>query len=167
MAKQLKIGLLVAGAVLALGAALFYAQPDSHGQMNNTPKAASNVLSVSEDLHDFGTISMKNGKVSAKFTVKNIQNQPIALSKLYTSCMCTQAKLLIGGKEEGPFGMLGHGFVPTFNETLAPGEQAEVEAIFDPNAHGPAGVGLIERTITLEDGNGPVATMQIKANVTP
>ena len=89
------------------------------------------------------------------------------INKMYTSCMCTTATLIINGKIFGPYGMQGHGFIPKINEALAPGEEAQIEAIFDPAAHGPAGVGPIERLIYIESSNAPTLELTISAVVTP
>ncbi len=176
MAKQLKIIIIAAVALISLGVVLFIAQPksntsdadDSHQDMAMpSDKSDPNVLEAKETFHDFGTISMQNGKVSTTFKLKNIKTEPVVLTKLYTSCMCTDATLKINGKTEGPFGMLGHGFVKSFSDILPAGQEVEVEVVFDPNAHGPAGVGTIERTVTVEGQNGKLAELNIKATVTP
>lgn len=125
-------------------------------------------LSVEESSFDFGNISMAKGKVSHIFKVKNTGSEAVVLSKLYTSCMCTIASLKNGGSEQGPFGMLGHGYVPSFKEVLSPGGEAEVEVVFDPAAHGPAGVGKISRVVSLENNSkGGQLDIEISANVTP
>jgi hypothetical protein len=176
MSKQLKIIIVAAVAVVGLGTALFIAQP-KEGQQTATnghqgmdmgsDKTVTGVLEASTTFHDFGTISMKNGKVSTVFKVKNVKSEPVALTRLYTSCMCTEATINVAGKTEGPFGMLGHGFIPKFERALQPNQDADVEVVFDPNAHGPAGVGTIERTVTVEGQDGKLAELNIKATVTP
>lgn len=166
MTKQLKILASASVLIIGLGVLLFVAQPDEHDRMVGTG-GEHNILQPDRELHDFGTISMKDGLVSSVFKIKNTQPEPLRLTKLYTSCMCTKAKLLISGKSEGPFGMIGHGIIPTFNQTIEPNTEAEIEVVFDPNAHGPSGVGLIQREIVLEGSGGKLVTLQIKANVTP
>src|SRR3990167_6021897 len=81
-------------------------------------------LIVSETFYDFGTISMKNGNVSKEFTVTNSSDQNITLSKVLTSCMCTNAFIVRpDGSAKGPFGMSGHGVaVPPANELINAGE---------------------------------------------
>ena len=166
MTKQFKV--LVVGSILiiGLGGVLFFAQPDDRPDTVNT-NGGENILQVSEQLHDFGTISMKDGLVTNVFKIKNPQVEAMRLTKLYTSCMCTKAKLTVNGKTEGPFGMPGHGSVPTFNQIIESNAEAEIEVVFDPNAHGPSGVGLIQREIVLEGSGGKLVTVEIKANVTP
>lgn len=176
MPQQLKIIIFTAVAVVGLGVALFIAQPkegqqtaqNTHSGMDmGSDKVDTGTLEADKTFYDFGSISMKHGKASTTFKLKNIKNEAVALTKLYTSCMCTEAKITVGNKTEGPFGMLGHGFIPSFTNSLPPNQEAEVEVVFDPNAHGPAGVGTIERTITVEGENGKLAELHIKATVTP
>ena len=81
--------------------------------------------------------------------------------------MCTTASLIIGDKQFGPVGMPGHGAIPTINQTINANEEATVEVVFDPAAHGPAGVGRIERIVTLENNAGRPVVLQFAALVTP
>ena len=71
------------------------------------------------------------------------------------------------GSTKGPFGMAGMGYVPPANETIKPGESRIVRVVYDPNAHGPAGVGQIDRFVTLTDSSGGTLQFEIKALVTP
>lgn len=117
--------------------------------------------------YDFGSVSMLKGNVEHEFAIANTTNADLVITKAETSCMCTRAVLqLPDGKEMGPFGMLGHGFTPTLNAVIRPGEKLIVRAIFDPAAHGPAGIGRIERVVTLGTNKGQI-TMQFRAQVTP
>lgn len=126
-------------------------------------------FALSEDSYDFGTISMKNGMVAKSFTVTNTSNEEAILKSLTTSCMCTNA-YIVGkdGKKRGPFGMPGHGgTVPKVNEQISALESREIEVVYNPNAHGPAGVGMINRMVFLESESGEILELKIKANVTP
>lgn len=54
------------------------------------------------------------------------------------------------------------------NLTVKPGETVTVKAIFDPAAHGPSGVGPVERQIMISTNADPgQITLQFKAVVTP
>lgn len=81
--------------------------------------------------------------------------------------MCTVATLGIRGERFGPYGMPGHGFIPKIGQTINPNEEAIVEVVFDPAAHGPAGVGRIQRIITIENDSGQPLELQFTALVTP
>jgi len=63
--------------------------------------------------------------------------------------------------------MPGHIAVPRINKSLNPGEEAIVEVVFDPTAHGPAGVGTIQRVVTIENNAGEPLELQFSAVVTP
>ena len=64
--------------------------------------------------------------------------------------------------------MPGHGgVVPKANALVKAGELLDIEVVFDPNAHGPAGVGRIDRFINLTDENGGELQFEIKALVKP
>jgi len=126
------------------------------------------LLIASETLYDFGTISMKNGNVTKEFTVTNPTVQDINLKTVLTSCMCTSAFIISpDGSMKGPFKMPGMGFVPPANEIIKAGENRIIRVVYDPNAHGPAGVGFIDRFITLTDVAGNALQLEIKATVTP
>ena len=136
----------------------------------------ANVLTASETFYDFGTISMKNGNVSKTFKVTNSGTTDINLTNVSTSCMCTAAYILRNdGSKLGPFGMPGHGGTGDMpghgngkaGEIIPAGESRDIEVVYDPNAHGPAGVGMINRFIFLEDESGNKLQLEIKVNVTP
>ena len=124
-------------------------------------------MSAAETSYDFGTVPMSKGKVTHIFKVTNSSAGPVIVSKLYTSCMCTEASLITEDKRLGPFGMPGHGFIPKINESFNPNEEAEVEVVFDPAAHGPAGIGKIERLVTIEVENGSPVEFMFSAFVKP
>jgi len=135
---------------------------------SSTTKQVS-MLSASETFYDFGTISMKDGNVQKDFTVSNLTDQDVLIPSIVTSCMCTEALLVeIDGTIKGTFGMPGHGgAVPPANELIKAGESRTIRVVYDPNAHGPAGVGKINRTVTLTDESGTALQLEIQAVVTP
>lgn len=158
---------------IAAAAAFFglilYAQPDVGGRpdgQQNIVKGTGSLKAV-EEKFDFGSISMANGNVKHTFTVKNTGDSAVSVDKMYTSCMCTTATMIKGEKKYGPFGMPGHSPIPKISAVLEPGEEVTVEAVFDPNAHGPAGVGKIERVIVLENSAGAPVELGFTAMVTP
>ena len=136
---------------------------------NNLEANSINFLVASETFYDFGTISMKNGKVSKIFKITNPTSQDIKIPSLVTSCMCTTAYILgEDGTRSRPYGMPGHGgAVPKANSIVRASGSLNIEAVYDPNAHGPAGVGLIERSVLLEDENNNVIEFKFRVNVTP
>ncbi len=80
--------------------------------------------------------------------------------------MCTSANFHLNQKNYGPFDMQGMGS-NYLSATLNPGDAGIVDAIYDPAAHGPAGVGMADRFIYLEDASGGQLKLEIKSVVTP
>jgi hypothetical protein len=69
---------------------------------------------------------------------------------------------------KGPYGMPGHGAAPpAVNARLAAGELANVEVVFDPAAHGPSGLGRIERVVTVESAEAPPLELHMAVMVRP
>jgi hypothetical protein len=164
--------------IIAIGAIIFFgffgllvwgqsAQKNLASDKKTETGGKSALSVMGEQSYDFGTISMKNGKVSYRFKVANATGKDVVLKSVTTSCMCTEAYVVNGTDKKGPFGMPGMGYVPPADELIKTGESREIEAIFDPNAHGPAGVGTIARAVTLTDENGGVIEFNFKAEVTP
>lgn len=163
-----EIILAAAISIIVLSGIFWIAWPGPQDQ--EPPDSASqgtSVLAAEEKSFDFGTVSMAAGNVSHTFKIRNPSAEPVQIKKLYTSCMCTTATLDIGGKKFGPFGMIGHGFIPKINAVISAGEEAEIEVVFDPTAHGPAGVGRIERIVYIEQAGQKPLELAIKAVVTP
>lgn len=163
-----KITIGIAAGVIAF-AGIVWAMRPSSGDSVAVPSVSSSAgaISAEEENFDFGTVSMAAGKVSHLFRVKNTSQEAVVIEKMYTSCMCTSAALEIAGKAFGPYGMPGHGFVPSIGEAVAPGAEAVVNVVFDPAAHGPAGVGRIQRAIIIENNAGEPLELGFTALVTP
>jgi len=160
--------LIILGSV-ALLALLLVLGSKNPGAIPDTKKlVAASALSASESSYDFGDISMKAGPVRHTFTIGNSSSTTsLVISGISSSCMCTEAFLQTSAGTAGPFGMPGHGATRAVRERVLAGESREVEVVFDPSAHGPAGVGKIERAVFIEDEIGGMQTLTIKALVTP
>jgi len=124
-------------------------------------------LVATETFYDFGKISMKDGLVNYIFKISNPTDKDILLSTVLTSCMCTVAYIESPTGEKGPFGMPGMGHIPPANEIIKAGERRDIKVVYDPNAHGPAGVGPVDRVIDLTEADGGTLRLRIKAMVTP
>ncbi len=162
--------ILVIAVVLIGGAGLMlWGRENSRsGEAAPTPQGITKAsLSETVPLFDFGQVSMAKGKVMHAFELVNDTDIDLEIQKSMTSCMCTEAFLeFSGGEKLGPFGMPGHGPVPSVNRTVKSGEALTVETVFDPAAHGPAGIGPVERQVLLETNKGRY-TMGFRADVTP
>lgn len=165
MKKTTVIGIAIAMAVLG-GIAWAGQNAPRREKTQDVPQSIGK-LTAAESAFDFGSISMVAGTVRHQFKIKNEGPELVSISTLYTSCMCTRATLKVDDRALGPFGMPGHGPLPRLSESLGAGAEAEVEVEFDPAAHGPAGVGRIQRTVTIENSTGQALELGIAALVTP
>ena len=118
--------------------------------------------------YEVGDIPIDGGILTKEFTIKNSTNEKLTLRKIATSCMCTEAKVLLGGAETTFYGM-EHATDknPPVNLDFAPGSEAAVIVNFDPAAHGPEGVGPFERDVwlTFSDPAG-IKTLSFSGRVT-
>mgnify|MGYP001577044452 FL=1 len=117
--------------------------------------------------YDFGEISMGDGIVRTDYTVSNDGASAILIQDVFTSCMCTKAEILdSSGRTMGIFGMGGHeggasGGVGR-SIRIAPGGTVTVRALFDPAAHGPAGVGLASRSIYIKTNSRQTPDLEVR-----
>lgn len=132
-----------------------------------TAARSAGPLTAREANFDFGTISMAAGNVSHRYWFTNDGNAPVLVRRIHTSCMCTTAKLVKSLRVIGTYGMAGHGPQPDVNESFAPGETAYVDVVFDPAAHGPAGLGRTERVVNVETDAGQRLQLAFVVNVRP
>ena len=170
MSKKLLTGGVVF--VIALGVLIWIARPSDtvsvSGNGDTTATATPGALVTDEPQVALGSVSMAAGDVTRTFTVRNTSNAAVTLRQMYTSCMCTTASVeFSNGVRRGPYGMPGHGINPSFEERIEPNETFTVAVVFDPAAHGPAGIGPVERTVTLEYDEGKMLTFGFSATVTP
>lgn len=170
MKQQIKQILILLGIIVVIVSGLMWLTSNSK---TKTPTAAidgkfSGALTFKESEYDFGTASMAKGKVSKEFVLENQSDGDVKIGEVFTSCMCTEAELKAGDKFAGPFGMQGHGLASKANLVVKAGEILTVKVIFDPAAHGPAGVGPIERQVVVytSAGKDPIV-LGFKAIVTP
>ncbi len=166
--KQTILG--IGALILVVMLFAWFARPDGGGRSTASigdQVSGDQALTAEERMFNFGTISMARGEVRHAFKVKNSFSEPMTINKIYTSCMCTTAYLVRVGSKLGPYGMPGHGIVPRIDEKFAPGEEAEVEVVFDPAAHGPAGVGRVDRAVYLENDKGMPLELGFTVMVTP
>lgn len=119
---------------------------------NKPDSALANINGLSQrpESYELGDIPRLGGLVIRNFVIKNTTDKSMKLSRITTSCMCTKAKVIVDNQETKLFGMEGMGDKnPPVNLTLNPNQEAKVMFEFDPNAHGPKGVGPIDRSIQL------------------
>lgn len=131
----------VAAVVLGMGAYWVYTlnAPREVERSNLTSAVAGGVpkISITPVVQDLGNISTSKGTVSTLFVLENTGSGDLVIRDMETSCMCTEAAVVIGDREGPRFGMRGHGQRPVgWSATLKPGEKATLKVYYDPTAHG-------------------------------
>lgn len=168
-ANKMLLG-LIAISVIAIGVGVYRSQQSvaaPQPQRLEQPAQKGSLVSFRPAL-DLGTVSMAAGNVPFQYLIKNAGDQPVDLKRIATSCMCTSATLVTANGRKGPFGMPGHGTgTNTVKARLAPGETANLEVVFDPAAHGPSGLGRIERSVMVESADAPPLELRMVVMVTP
>lgn len=121
-------------------------------------------VNVDQKTYDWGNIPYSGGNVSYAFTIKNRGTGVLKLTNIKTSCDCTTAQVSIDGKVSPNFGM--HTTSSWVGE-VDPGKEAQLTVIFDPDFHGPTGVGPMERLISVQtnDINNPNLEFSLKGVV--
>lgn len=156
------LGLGVLAAILVLASS---GGPDSSAdaEIPMSLEGAS-MLEIPEARVALGDVSMADGIAEHVFTIRNTGDGALRIGALETSCMCTTARLEVDG-EMGPiFGMPGHGRSSrSWAMNIPPGTEGQLHVYYDPNAHGPAGVGPFMREIsfTTNDSSAPRASVRI------
>ena len=151
------------------GVSLFYGE----GLVAPISESEKGFLTAEETAFDFGMVPIYGGKVKHNFTLKNDGQGSVKISKIYTSCMCTEATLIIDRYLEGlaplkagPFGMPGHGGLVTFaNQEIGTGEEAVIEVEVDPAAHGPQGTGPAKKVVYIETDDSQKIQLIMDINV--
>lgn len=155
MTKEGKVIIaFIVGTIILIGGLAFLMTKSSGGGSGRDSLVpniqAVNLEASPSGIMNLGQISYGGGKVTRSFDIKNTSDKTIKLRKITTSCMCTVAKVKIGNKETKSFGMEMNGDLnPLIDLDLPAGETAEAAFTFDPTAHGPSGIGVIDRQITL------------------
>lgn len=104
---------------------------------------ADDIFAFSSKVHDFGTISVKDGPQSCTFTLTNISKEPAVIYAVVSSCGCTDVKWT--------------------RTVIEPGAEGKVEATYS-NDDGPY---PFDKTLTVyvKDADKPV-TLHIRGSVT-
>ncbi len=161
-----KIIIIVVVAIIGILAFMAW----GYGRTARTTQAQHNEqssLKAPEALYDFGTISMANGNVDHMFEISNPTDIDVTIDSVSTSCMCTTAYIVSGDSKEGPFGMPGMGGMTSTKVVIPAHGTKSIDVVYDPNAHGPAGVGNIDRFASVTEAGGGTLQFEIKAVVTP
>lgn len=147
MDKKFVIGIIVFVLVVFGFAIVFAGKGSSKAVVEKTIGAKIEIDHASKDL---GNINYNGGLVTQSFPVKNVGTKDLEIANMATSCMCTNAYFKDENGKSEEFGMKGMTNPSDWKGIIKPGETAEVVAVFDPQYHGPQGVGPISRTVSME-----------------
>ena len=162
--KKIIMGVIIITVSILVGAVFLLGGSSGKANLEKTVGAK---LETPETSFDFKDIPFSGGNTIHGFKVKNGGDKELRIANLATSCHCTKV-LFKSTKGESPrFGMKGSSPPSDWVGILAPGEEGEVVADFDPTYHGPQGVGLISRMVSLEtnDPDHPYVEFTFSGNV--
>jgi hypothetical protein len=146
---------VVVGTVALIGGLAFWLTRSAGGGSGGgdsfvSASEATNLEASPSGIMSLGPVAYGGGIVSKSFEVTNNSDKAIKLRKITTSCMCTAAKVKMGDKETKLFGMEMNGDLnPLIDFDIPAGATVQAIFNFDPAAHGPQGIGAIDREITL------------------
>lgn len=158
------VAVMVLG-IVAVGYGVYWStfQPQPDTGFNSASR-----LEVLPSEYDFGAVSVQTGEVSTTFTLRNKSNTEIVLHDMDTSCGCTEAAIVVDGREGPRFNMRMHGKNPKdWSARIEPGEQVELRVYYNPRTHLELR-GAVTRKIYLfgEDLRNPLKTLRIYVNQT-
>ena len=141
MDKKIIAG-IVFGVLVLLGGTVFLATKVSSPAQIEMVQGA--MVEVGETAWEWGDIGISDGKVEKEFEIRNTGSETLKLFNVATSCMCTTAMFV--DDESRIFGMHTKS---GYAKEVPAGESVKVRVVFDPLFHGPDGVGLISRQVTM------------------
>ncbi len=156
--------IIVVFATLALlvGGVYFVNKKESSTPESSLAKVEAADVQVSPDNYDIGRVLMKSGLVTREYEIKNNSENALRLKKIVTSCMCTRAQVVVGDKRTRLYAMEMNGVKnPIISFDIPAKLTAKVIVKFDPAAHGPAGVGPVDRIVWLTFAD-QVGTREVK-----
>ena len=103
---------------------------------------------------------MADGLVTHNFAIENSGDGSLKISGIKTSCMCTSAIFEYNGERSPKFGM--HNNPAFWSKEIEPGQSADLEVTFDPNAHGPNATGPVTRVVFVFTNDGGTNNQETK-----
>lgn len=120
------------------------------------PDISKSPLVVAPQEFDFGEISMSKGNAVTKIMLRNGGEDDLKITDVRTSCMCTTATI-----DGTTFGMHKN---PTVIFVIPAKGEKEMLVTFDPNAHGPAATGPIDRIIFIQTNSEVTPDVQARVS---
>ncbi|MFH1187219.1 MAG: DUF1573 domain-containing protein [Candidatus Levyibacteriota bacterium] len=147
MDKKFIIG-IVAFVILIFGFAIVFAGKGSSKAV--IEKTVGAKIEIDYSSKNLGDIIYEKGTVPHSFPIKNIGSKDLEIANMTTSCMCTQVYFKGKSEESSKYGMKGMSAPSDWKGVLKPEESAEIIIEYDPQYHGPQGLGPISRTVSME-----------------
>lgn len=144
MNNKFIIGLILAS-VFLLGGGIYILSSTSAPAITASENTKAYVADPTS--FDWGIIPMSKGNAIKTFSIQNTGKDILKLYNIKTSCHCTKAYVTIDGKDSPSFGMDSYS---SWVGEAAPGKTATLIVVFDPAFHGTAGVGSINRFVSVE-----------------
>lgn len=141
--------------ILVLG--MVFTNKTQPPELEQTAMAAVEIMD--ESSHDWGEIDINGGNMEKAFQIKNNGEGNLEITNVKTSCMCTEARVVINDKNSPVFGMHTRS---GWKGVIEPGQTAEVKVVFDPMFHGPQGTGPITRLISFNTNDSDNSTVEFK-----
>ncbi len=159
-AKGLSTGakrLIAIGIVLAVIVGVFYAYTASK------PKPR---LYADHSYYDLGTVPQT--KISHIFTFSNTGAGDLTVTRIWTSCGCTTAKLELNGIASPEFGMPGHGgYSGPWSASMKPSETANLIVYYDSTSMPDLYVGQRDVFVDSDDPSTPEYQFTISVHEVP
>ncbi|HZJ18694.1 MAG TPA: DUF1573 domain-containing protein [Patescibacteria group bacterium] len=164
MDKKFIIGIIIF-IVLIVGSAIIFAGNSSSKAV--VEKTLGAKIQIDHSSKSLGDIIYDKGIVAHSFPLKNIGTKNLEVANLSTSCMCTKVYIKTSSEKSDEFGMKGMSSPSDWKGIIKPGESAEIVAEFDPQYHGPQGVGPISRSVSMEtnDPDHPYVEFSFEGDV--
>lgn len=126
---------------------LFALSACSTAKVPDVASLSGMLVADSELFYDFGDLNIEGGLVDHSFSFTNDGEEDLVLMNLSTSCMCTEAEVVLPDGTKSPvFGMRSS---TEWSYAVPAGESFEVLVIYDPMAHGPNATGEINRSVMM------------------
>ncbi len=107
-------------------------------------------VEVSPATYDIGSVVMKDGIVTREYEIKNNSSEVLRLKKIFTSCMCTKAQVIVGDRKTRFYSMeMGGATNAAVDFDIPAASTAKLLVKFDPAAHGIQGTGPLQREVDL------------------
>lgn len=151
--NEKKILLVIAffSLIILVGGTVLLAGSGKSAQVTLTQNAKAQ---VDQKNFDWGNISFNGDYATKTFIIRNTGTDNLKLTNIRTSCHCTKAQVVVEGNTSPYFGM---NTISSWVGEISPNKEANLVVIFDQRYHGDAGVGPINRFVSIEtnDASNP------------